>query len=123
MVKNAKSEEFDPKVMQANFSAVLYLVTEQQALIGRLIRMLLEKGAMNTHELAVVTDITEGEEGLVPAYTQIYNRFATYYLRTKRLLDAGGVLESAVEEAIKSQDLDKDKDNEEYYGGSARRPV
>lgn len=87
MVENNKNEEFDIKVMQANFSAILYLITEQQALIGRLLQTLLDSGVVTSHQLNKITDITDGDDGLIPTYTQLYQRFAMYYLKTKQLLD------------------------------------
>ena len=89
MVEISKKDEFDTKTMQANFSAILYLLTEQQALIGRLLQQLLDSGVVTSHQLNKITDITDGEEGLIPTYTELYKRFATYYLKTKHLLDEG----------------------------------
>jgi hypothetical protein len=86
-----EADVFDKAAMQANFSAVLYLLTEQQALAGRLLSALLEQGTLTSHQIAKITDITDGEEGLIPTYTQLYNRFATYYLRTKAILDDAGM--------------------------------
>ncbi len=87
MGKLPENSEFNENTMQANFSAFLYVVTEQEALIGRLLQTLLETKVISAHQLNKVTDITSGEEGLVPTYNQVYNRFAKYYLRTKFLLD------------------------------------
>ncbi len=83
--------------MQANFSAILYLLSEQQALVGRLLQILLESNVIGVQQLAKITDIAEGEEGLTPMYTQMYKRFANYYLRTKGLLDQQIILAGAKE--------------------------
>jgi hypothetical protein len=112
MVENTENDGFDKHVMQANFSAILYLLTEQQALIGRLLQVLLETGVVTSHQLNKITDITDGDEGLIPTYTQLYNRFATYYLRTKQILDEGNILDHAVEEALAKRDEDKGKKDE-----------
>ena len=83
--------KFDDTAMQANFSALLYLITEQQALLGRLLQVLLDNGDINSHQLAKITDITGGDEGLVPVYSLLYNRFAYYFLKTKQALEAQGL--------------------------------
>ncbi len=81
-------EQFDKITMQANFSAILYLITEQHAVIGRLLQILLEQGTLSSLQIAKLTDIRSGDEGLDPTYTQLYNRFAGYYLSTKEILEA-----------------------------------
>ncbi len=86
--KLPEDEQFDKITMQANFSAILYLITEQQAVIGRLLQALLEQGTLTSPQIAKLTDIASGEEGLTPTYTQLYNRFAGYYISTKEVLDA-----------------------------------
>lgn len=78
---------YDDKVIQANFSAMLYLLTEQQAMLGKLLQALLDVGALRSHQLDKITDTAEGENGLVPTYNQLYDRFAEYYVRTKAFLD------------------------------------
>ena len=93
--------QFSRVVMQANFSAILYLITEQQALIGQLLQALLESQVIDSRQLSEITDLTGGEEGLIPTYTVLYNRFATYYLRTKAVLEQGEALAKATEDALK----------------------
>ena len=83
--------------MQANFSAILYLLSEQQALIGRLLQAFLEINILGVQHIAKITDIDDGEDGLTPMYTQMYKRFAGYYLRTKGLLDQQIILAGAKE--------------------------
>ena len=112
MVKIIEKEEENKIVMQANFSAVLYLITEQQALIGRLLQQLMDTGTLNSQQLTKVTDITDGDEGLIPTYTQLYDRFATYYLRTKALLDEGRLEEDADLNNLKGTDGEKGEDDE-----------
>ena len=110
-----ENSEFNETTMQANFSAFLYVVTEQQALIGRLLQTLLETGVISAHQLNKVTDIAGGEEGLVPTYNQVYNSFAKYYLRTKLLLDKMEEEETEdnfVEQKLKDKKSKGDKDHE-----------
>ncbi len=94
--KMKDDEQFDKITMQANFSAILYLLTEQQAVIGRLLQVLLEQGTLTPQQIAKLTDISSGDEGLTPTYTQLYNRFAGYYLSTKEVLDAEELKEAAI---------------------------
>ncbi len=91
-------DEEHRSIMQANFSAALYLVSEQQALTGRLIQTLLETNVIGVQQLTKITDIESGDEGLVPTYNQIYSRFANYFLRTKHLLEQGYFTGSQKEE-------------------------
>ena len=92
--------------MQANFSAILYLLSEQQSLIGRLLQTLLESNLINVQQLSQITDIDEGEEGLTPMYTQMYKRFAAYYLRTKGLLDQQKILAETEEDNMWEQEYE-----------------
>jgi hypothetical protein len=78
---------YDKKTMQANFSALLYLLTEQQAMIGKLLQALLDSGVLRSHQLSAITDMEAGDEGLHPTYTLLYQRYAQYFMRTKELLD------------------------------------
>ena len=102
MKKISRDSNSDDTVMQANFSAVLYLLTEQQALMGRLLQVLLDNGDMNSHQLEKITDITGGAEGLVPVYSLLYNRFARYFLKTKKLLEEQGISFPESEESTES---------------------
>jgi hypothetical protein len=77
--------------MQANFSALLYLITEQQALLGRLLQVMLDNGDINFRQLEKITDIAGGDEGLVPVYSLLYARFAHYFLKTKQALEEQGI--------------------------------
>lgn len=109
MGKKTENEVFSKTTMQANFSSILYLLAEQQAMIGKLFQALLDNGVMDSRQLTDITDSTDGE-GLVPAYTQLYNRFATYYLRTKRLLETEDLVGKAVDEIF--EDTEKEKKDE-----------
>ena len=104
--------QFTRTIMQANFSAILYLLTEQQALIGQLLQALLESQVIDSRQLSEITDLTGGEDGLIPTYTVLYNRFATYYLRTKAVLEQGEALAKATEEAMKKDEDEAPEDPE-----------
>jgi hypothetical protein len=91
MKKISRKVKCEDAVMQAIFSAVLYLLNEQQSLMGRLLQVLLDNGDINSHQLEKITDITGGDEGLVPVYSLLYNRFAKYFLKTKKLLEEQGI--------------------------------
>jgi hypothetical protein len=86
MIGKTKNDQIDDKIITANFSALLYLMTEQQVLIGKLLQALLDSNTLDSCQLTQVTDIHSGPDGLIPAYTELYNRFATYYLHTKKIL-------------------------------------
>lgn len=107
-----ENEQFTKSVMQANFSAILYLLTEQQAMIGKLFQALLDSHVIDSRQLAEITDTTSEEGGLIPTYTQLYNRFAMYYLRTKQILEDGGELVQPVVGANDTEEDDKGKNNE-----------
>jgi len=110
MVKKTGNEEFTKTSMQANFSSILYLLSEQQAMIGKLFQALLDNQVIDSRQLKDITDTSTGDEGLVPTYTQLYNRFALYYLRTKQLLEQEALVGEAVDKIFKEED--KEKDNE-----------
>lgn len=108
---NPKADFNDPHVMQANFSAVLYLLSEQHAVIGKLLQLLLESGVITSHQLSKITDPMGGEEGLVPSYSQLYKKFAHYYLSTKKLLDDQVITGAEDLHSMKPAD-DEGQDNE-----------
>ena len=72
--------------MQCNFSALMYILTEQQAIIGRLLEELIQAGVLNTAALERVTDIYGNNDALTPVYSDIYKRFAWYFLQIKEAL-------------------------------------
>lgn len=80
-------EVYDKTTIQSNFSAMLYLLTEQQAMIGKLFQALLDSGALDSAQLSRITDTSDKDNRLIPTYTQLYQRYAQYYLRTKSILD------------------------------------
>jgi len=112
MGKKPDNEQFTKTTMQANFSSILYLLSEQQAMIGKLFRALLDNQVIDSRQLKDITDTSAGDEGLVPTYTQLYNRFALYYLRTKHLLDQEEGVSAAIDGIFKEEDKEKGKNDE-----------
>ena len=72
--------------MQCNFSALMYILTEQQAIIGRLLEELIQAKMLNSVSLERVTNIYGNEEALTPVYSDLYKRFAWYYLQIKEAM-------------------------------------
>lgn len=72
--------------MQANYSAMMYIITEQQALIGKLLEELLKVGALNTNQLEKITGVYGNPEILNPVYNDLYARFASYFVKVKDVL-------------------------------------
>lgn len=73
--------------MQCNYSALLYIVTEQQALIGKLLEELLKSQVLDTVQLERITGVYGNGEVLNPAYEELYKRYAGYYLRVREVLE------------------------------------
>jgi hypothetical protein len=106
MSKNDEKQEFNNTIMQANFSALLYVLTEQQALIGRLFMALVDSGQLTSQQLEKITDIYGDGDVLSPVYSDLYKRFAYYYLKTKAVLE----VEDDGEVPEVPEDVDKEKD-------------
>lgn len=79
----ATSDSPNGKDLQCNFSSLMYILTEQQALIGRLLEELLQAGVLNSSSLERITDVYGSEEALSPVYSDLYKRFAWYYFQIK----------------------------------------
>lgn len=73
--------------MQCNYTAMMYLITEQHALIGTLLQELIENGQLRASSLEKVTSVYGDREILAPVYTDLYRRFIWYFERTKETLD------------------------------------
>lgn len=95
------SKKKDPKTpiddamwadFQCNLSALMYVVAEQQALIGKLLEELVRVGALNTSALDRLTSSYKNEEILTGVYTQIYERFEMYFRAVRALLRSQGDL-------------------------------
>lgn len=72
--------------MQANFSALMYILTEQQALIGKLLEELLKGGHLDSVQLENITKVYGDGELLNPIYLDLHKRYAVYFTRVKELL-------------------------------------
>jgi len=73
--------------IQANYSAMMYILSEQQALIAELLDHLLSVGVLDDVGLARVTGIYGNQDKLNPVYDDLYKRFANYFLRVKHVLE------------------------------------
>jgi hypothetical protein len=62
-------------------------MTEQQALIGKLLEELVRAGVIDSVRLERITNIYGNAEILNPAYADLYKRYATYFVRVKEVLD------------------------------------
>jgi len=103
--------ENNDTVTKANFSALLYVVTEQQALIGRLLEVLLANGVLSAAQLERVTDIYGDENTLQPVYADVYKRFAWYFMATKELIEANEPCPHGMGEDL-AKNSPEDPDNE-----------
>lgn len=80
-----KASEFHN--MQSNYSAMMYIIAEQQALIGTLLQELIKTGALNEASLEKITGVYGKEEILSPMYSDLYKRFAWYFIRVSEALN------------------------------------
>ena len=107
MVKKPEDDMFSKTTMQSNFSSILYLLSEQQSMIGKLFQALLDSGVIDSRQLSDITDTSDGEDDLLRTYTQLYNRFANYYLRTKQLLEQENLENEAVDKIFKEEEKEE----------------
>lgn len=93
MAKKDKNSDIEAEQIwndiQCNLSAFLYVLTEQQATIGRLLEELVRVGALNNDALSRITETTPDAESLTVIYTDIYNKFAKYVALTRKHLGHG----------------------------------
>jgi len=82
-----EEEAMSWKNMQANYSALMYVMTEQQALIGKLLEELIRGGVVNSTQLERVTDVYGNAAILNPAYADLYKRYASYFTRVRNMLN------------------------------------
>lgn len=66
--------------LQSNFSSLLCIAAEQQAMIGKLLGVLVENGLMNLGQLTQITDIDATEDGISPIYKKLHDRYCSYYM-------------------------------------------
>jgi len=96
--------------MKANFSALLYVITEQQALFGRLLEVMLANGDLSDVQLKKVTDVYGDQETLQPVYEDVYKRFAWYFMATKEMILEGKVCPHVNVDLPKNSAEDPDND-------------
>lgn len=70
----------------ATSSAFLYLLAEQQILMGRLLGELSRSGVLNSAALNKITAGRNDIETLTPAYAELYKDYASYFVRVKMAL-------------------------------------
>jgi hypothetical protein len=75
------------KDIQCNYSAMMYVLTEQQALIGVLLEQLVRAGVLDSVQLEKITGIYGNIEVLNPVYSDLYKRFANYYLSVRTIME------------------------------------
>jgi hypothetical protein len=86
----------DMRELQSNLSALLYLITEQHALIAELLSTLLEKGVLDHDSLVRVTAARKDKELTSAVYKDLYTDFINYFLKTKWILMSDEEREAAV---------------------------
>jgi hypothetical protein len=84
LLLDMKQEDFHN--MQSNYSAMMYIISEQQALIGTLLQELLKTGALSEGALEKITDVYGKDDVLGPMYSDLYKRFAWYFIRVSEAL-------------------------------------
>ena len=82
-----ETRKIDFHNMQANYSAMMYIIAEQQALIGTLLQELIKTNALNETSLEKITGVYGKEEILNPMYSDLYKRFAWYFIRVSEALE------------------------------------
>ncbi len=63
----------------SKLSALLFVISEQNALIGKLIDILIENDNLSIAQLVEVTDIPGNAELLMPIYQQLHKGYMNYY--------------------------------------------
>jgi len=86
LLLDMKQEDFHN--MQSNYSAMMYIISEQQALIGTLLQELLKTGALSEGALEKITGVYGKDDVLGPMYSELYKRFAWYYIRVSEALNS-----------------------------------
>jgi hypothetical protein len=87
MGKVGEKFQFTSAEVQANFSAILSVITEQEALIAELIAILVGKGILKSLELTKITDVFLCHETLPLIYRDIYKRYSIHFLQAKQALE------------------------------------
>lgn len=72
--------------IQSNLSALLYIMTEQQALISELLSTLVDAGVLSHEGLVRVSKSRKDTDLTEAVYKELYKDFVEYYLKTKWIL-------------------------------------
>lgn len=84
--KNKEEKEVNWEDFTFNMSAALYLISEQQAVIGKLLEELVRVGALNTESLCRITENPSDLESLKSIYEELYDRYSKYVISYKNLM-------------------------------------
>lgn len=87
-IKDEKVPEPTWVDVQCNLSAMLYLLAEQQALLGKLLEELSRIGALDHSNLNQITGVKQDSDALTSVYTQLYQQFTNYFLISKKFLES-----------------------------------
>ena len=72
--------------VQCNLSAMVYLITEQQALIGKLLEELVRVGAIKAPGLERITDIKADHQDFNLTYKDVHRRFSNYFYAVHKIM-------------------------------------
>lgn len=97
-------DKIDLKEVQANLSALLYIITEQQSLISELLSTLVDAGVLSHEGLVRVSKARKDKELTEAVYKELYKDFVSYYLKTKWILMDGEEKER-VEQQLSNPDV------------------
>ncbi len=89
--------EFTKEEVQANFSAILSVMTEQEALVAELLSILVGKGILKSTDLTKITNVFFDYETLPSIYKDVYRRYAYHFLQAKKALEEIQVLKEELE--------------------------
>lgn len=71
--------EFLLKNLSTNITSLIYLLAEQQLMIGKLLASLMESGALQPHQLDAITRSTTIEDDVSTSYTNLYQKYFKYF--------------------------------------------
>ncbi len=105
------SNRIDFKELQANLSALLYIITEQQTLIAELLSTLLDAGVLSDASLYRVTSAVTDGELKEAVYRDLHQKYTEYFLKTKWLLMSTEEQNKAIGEVANLNTLDEEDDD------------
>ena len=81
--------------IKANFNALLYLQTEQMAILLKLLDLLVKKGVATGEEMnEEVLAVTADRDGLTQIYNEMFTRFVGYYSSLRKLMVDGKIMKT-----------------------------